>query len=345
MLGSFISGVVSDKFGRKTMLVFGLVASALSSLVMGLVGDLRIFYIGAGLVGLFGSSGEPAQQVMIADLVPENQHTRGYGVWRVATNLSLTIGPMLGGLLASSSFLWLFIGDAVFSLITAAIVLWLLPETKPDTSQADSEEEFQQAFRGYRRVFTDTLFVVYLLISILLNVVAVQLDSSLSVYLRDIHNISPEQYGYILGLNAGMVVFLQLWVTQYVSSYSPLAMMAFGAFFYSVGFSLYGFVSGLPLFFLAIAIITIGEMIIAPIAQALVVRFAPVDMRGRYMASFGLSWLIPYAAGPYLAGIILDNYNPNWVWYLAGLFSLIAAAGYFLLGLKTKKRFADVVTS
>lgn len=344
MLGNFISGLVSDKFGRKTMLVYGLVASALSSLLLGFVNDLRIFYIGAGFVGLFGSVGEPAQQVMIADLVPENEHTKGFSVWRVSSNLSLTIGPMLGGLLASSSFLWLFIGDAALSLITAVIVLWLLPETRPETPLHTSEEEFPKGFSGYGRVFLDSLFVIFVLVSILLNFVDVQIESSLSVFLRDFHSITPQQYGYILGLNAGMVVFLQLGVTKYVSKYAPMVMLALGAVFYAVGFSLYGFVSGLPLFLLAMVIITIGEMIVSPVSQAVVVKFAPTDMRGRYMATFGVSWLVSYAAGPYLAGIIMDTYNPNWVWYLSGIVSSIAMMGYLLLGFKSKIRFKESST-
>jgi MFS family permease len=70
--------------------------------------------------------------------------------------------------------------------------------------------------------------------------------------------------------------------------------------------------------------ITFGEMIVIPTAQALVARLAPEDKRGRYMAVFGLSWGISATFGPYGAGLILDNYNPNWVWYLGGILAAVA---------------------
>ena len=69
-------------------------------------------------------------------------------------------------------------------------------------------------------------------------------------------------------------------------------------------------------------------------------NFAPADMRGRYLAVFGISWTIAGAVGPWGAGIIMDNGNPDWIWYLAGITSAVAAVGFFILHLITKERFA-----
>jgi MFS family permease len=82
------------------------------------------------------------------------------------------------------------------------------------------------------------------------------------------------------------------------------------------------------MFLLAMVIITLGEMIVAPVGQALVAKFAPEDMRGRYMAVFGYSWGIPFAIGPYLAGIVLDNYDPHVLWYAAGIVGTLAVMGF-----------------
>lgn len=64
---------------------------------------------------------------------------------------------------------------------------------------------------------------------------------------------------------------------------------------------------------LAIVIIRVGNIIVSPVSQALVAQFAPEVMRGRYMAVFGFEWTIPFAFGPLLAGLIIDNYNPDLV--------------------------------
>jgi len=90
-------------------------------------------------------------------------------------------------------------------------------------------------------------------------------------------------------------------------------------------------------------IITVGEMIVTPVAQTLVARFAPEDMRGRYMAVFGFSWSIPFAIGPLLAGLIMDNLNPDWVWFAAGLLGLITVGGFLLLHLRTAGEWEEDV--
>ena len=69
-------------------------------------------------------------------------------------------------------------------------------------------------------------------------------------------------------------------------------------------------------------------MIVAPVGQALVAKFAPEAMRGRYMAVFGYSWGISFMIGPYLAGLVLDNYDPRFLWYAAGLIGTLAVMGF-----------------
>jgi MFS family permease len=78
-------------------------------------------------------------------------------------------------------------------------------------------------------------------------------------------------------------------------------------------------------------IITIGEMIVAPVSQALVASFAPEDMRGRYMAVSGVSWGIPFAVGPYLAGLVIDGPNPHLLWYIAGAVGIVSTFAFLAL--------------
>lgn len=115
-------------------------------------------------------------------------------------------------------------------------------------------------------------------------------------------------------------------------------MMMLATFFYMIGFGMFGFVSEIWLFAAALVIITIGEMIHMPIASALVANFAPIDKRGRYMAVSGLAWGLPSIVGPSAAGLILDNYNPFLLWYVAAGISALAIGGFFLLHLWLGKR-------
>jgi MFS family permease len=277
---------------------------------------------------------------MVADMLPPEKQAEGFGILRVTANLAWIFGPTIGGLLAARSFYLLFVVDAVSSLITAAIVLRLIPETRPQARQVGAKESVGQTFRGYGTVVQDGVFVAFIVISALMNLVYLQMYSTLSVYLRDVHGVSTRAYGFLMSMNALAVVIFQFPLTRRLRPYRPMILMAVGTALYMVGFSMYGFVTTFFLFAVAMLTITFGEMVVIPTAQALVARLAPEDKRGRYMAVFGLSWGISATFGPFGAGLILDNFNPNWVWYLGGILAAVAVAGFLALDARTKSRLA-----
>ncbi|MHA2130132.1 MAG: MFS transporter, partial [Promethearchaeota archaeon] len=213
------------------------------------------------------------------------------------------------------------------------------------TLDGKPEESVIKTMIGYKEVIKDGAFMFFLIVSAITVLVYMQMNSTLSVFLRDVHGFSAQSFGYLLSMNAIMVVLFQMWITRKISKYAPMKMMALGTLFYMIGFGMYGFISAVYLFFIAMVVITIGEMIVTPVAQASVASFAPEDKRGRYMAFFGFQWAIPNLFGIIAAGLIMENLGPNWVWYLAGILSLIAIAGYWVLNYTTKTRFTKEMKS
>jgi MFS family permease len=250
------------------------------------------------------------------------------------------VGPLVGGLLlVTNGYLTLFLLDAITSIIMAVIVIVALPETKPEQPASQAHETFFQTLKGYRVVAADGLYMAFLGILLLVQLVYVQMNSTLSVYLRNAHGITPDRFGIILSLNATMVVLFQFWITRKIARRPPMLVLLLGTTLYGIGFVMYGFVSTLPLMMAAMAIITVGEMVHVPIAQAVVADFAPASMRGRYMAMMGFSWIVPFAIGPLAAGAIMDHLDPSWVWYACGLLAALATAGCYALHLAGGARF------
>ena len=332
MFGNMIGGALTDYLGRKGMIIMGLIISALTSLTMGFVQQLEWFYVMGVVSGLFATAAGPAHQAMLTDILPEKKRTEGFGVMRVAMNLSVAIGPAIGGFIASYSYLILFIADTVTSLITALIVYLVVEESKPkEMVEEAGKKGFKETFIGYGVVLRDRKFMLFVIISTIATIVYSQMYSTLSVYLRDVHGIPESGYGWLMTLNAGMVVLFQFMITRKISKHPPMLILALGSLFYVIGFGMYGFVSAYLLFMVAMAIITIGEMVIIPVAQAYVGEAAPEDMRGRYSGVMGFSWMIPWMIGPLLAGLIMDNGDPNWVWYGSAILGLISTLGFLWL--------------
>jgi MFS family permease len=343
LVGSMIGGALTDRFGRRRLILFGLIFSAISTLTLGLANTLAALYPLIVVIGLLSNIAGPAQDAMIADILPEKQRAEGFGILRVAGNMAWIIGPTIGGIVAARSFFLLFVIDCVLSCIVAVLFYKLIPETKPSASAEKSDETVWQTVAGYRHVLRDFAFMAFLAASILMLAVYQQMYNTLPVYFRDTHGFSPSAYGFFLTTSAITVVLFQFWVTRQIKHRSPFLMMALGTVFYAIGFSLIGLVSAYVLFLLASVVITIGEMIMMPTSQALAANFAPVEMRGRYMAVFGLSWAVPAMIGPGAGGWILDNFNPNWLWYGGGVLCIISALSFCFLHFRLGKqeRFAD----
>lgn len=333
VIGNIMGGAMADKFGRKTNMIFGLIASATSALLMVVIKDIVVFYIATAIIGIFEDIAGPARQAMIADLVPDELRGDAYGIFRIVFNLSATIGPAIGGIMASRSFETLFFADVAISLAVAVFVFFFLPETRPQGAHAEKhpEETFRQTMQGYGQVLRDKVFVAFILVSILSTLMYFNMNSSLSVYMVNHRGFSSEQFGYILSLNAIMVVVLQMSFTRLIAKWKPMVAIALGNVLYVIGFTMFGFVNTYAMCLVAMVIITIGEMIYAPKEQAIVADFAPEHMRGRYMAIRSFAWIIPVAVGPLGAGLIMDNMDPRILWYVAGFIGSLSVVGFLLL--------------
>lgn len=347
LIGGIIGGALTDRLGRRKLILFGLVFSALSTLTLGLVNDFAMLFPLAVIIGLLSDIAGPAHGAMIADILPEKQRQEGFGILRVVGNMAWIIGPTIGGFVANRSFLALFVIDAVISCIVAVLFYLLMPETKPEAHAEQEPESMLATFRGYGVALRDFAFVAFLIAGMLMGVVYQQMYNSLSVYLRDSHGIQPQGYGFLLTTSAITVILLQFTVTRLIKRRPPFLMMAVGTAFYIVGFSMFGVVALYWMFALAVVIITFGEMIVVPTSQALAANFAPEQMRGRYMAMFGFTWAIPATVGPGAAGYILDNYNPNLLWLIGGILCAISALGFYALHLRLgrQSRFGPVPDS
>jgi predicted MFS family arabinose efflux permease len=330
-IGSALGGAITDRMGRKIVIMFSLVLSAVSALAMAFSPTLAIFMAISVIVGILQSIGHPAHEAVVADLLPPEKRAEGYGIIRVIFNSAVIIAPAVGGLLIARSYLLLFIVDAIISLIAAAIVLLALPETKPQSAAGVKDESMGQTFKGYGRIFKDVPFVAFVVVSVMMTLVYTNMNTTLGVFLRDEHTLPETGYGLLLSLNAVIVVLLQIWLTRRLERNKPMLMMALGSAFYAVGFAMYGFVSGFVMFAVAMVVITIGEMIVTPFQQSLVASFAPEEMRGRYMAVSGLSWGLSFAIGPWLAGLLMEHAHPSWLWIASGLVGVVATIGFYVL--------------
>jgi MFS family permease len=340
--GNVLAGALADRFGRRFTLILGLTCSATARCALGLATDFPGLYIAAGFAGFFGAIGGPAQLAMTADLLGPQKRARGFGIQRVVINSTFALGPLAGGFFGPRfGYLPLFILDALTSYFVALVIFSKLPETRPGNGADPSGESFGQTLAGYGRVLQDRTFLTFILISILTVSAFMQMSTTLSVYLVRFQQMPESFFGALVMLNALMVVFLQIPLTHRVSKAPLLGVMIAGNAFYLIGFGSYGLSPSMPLFVLAMVLITLGEMLVIPTSQALTALLAPPDMRARYVAIERFNWIIAQALSPLVAGIVMDRFDPRWVWYGCSIICAISIAGFYGLHLQARERLRE----
>ncbi len=337
-------GPAVDRFGRKWIMVVGPLASASAQIMM--VGAntypawavLLVLYASAGVCFSLGS------QAMIADMIPPEERTEAYALMRMASNTGIAIGPTIGGFIISLSYAISFLTAATIQIGLGLAALFLLRETLTDEIR-QRQGAARSAGRGYGPLFRDSAFMSFWGVYLLLEMAASLVFTLLSVYVKEQYGIPENQYGFIIGTNAVMVVLFQYGVTRITRRHRPLGVMAISALFYAGGLAVFAAGRVFIAFWLGIVIMTIGELIIAPTATTLVATLAPPDMRGRYMGLYGLSYRIGGGIGPVVGGWLGDRFTPAAIWYFGTAAALAAAGGFAWLSRNRATRQAEEETA
>jgi len=215
-------------------------------------------------------------------------------------------------------------------------------ETKPQLPQpAQTASTAQAADPGSRQILQDWVFLAFCGLIVISQIVYSQMNTTLPVYLNQNFGVTEQWYGLMMSLNAFMVVLFQFPLTHRTSHIDKSVMMALGNGLYAIGFGMFGFVSVLPLFFLAQAIWTVGEMLTVPVSQTMASDFSPETMRGRYMGAYGVVFAVAYGIGPLLGGMIMDSIGGKYIWYAAILLDGAVALGFLAMRGIFNRRMAE----
>ncbi|HEV7868929.1 MAG TPA: MFS transporter, partial [Chthoniobacteraceae bacterium] len=321
--GGLLGGWLADHLGRRHTIVLGTGTAALSVMMIYAVDSLPAIILWTVITGIANGTYIPANTALLVDLVPPALRVRGFAALRLAGNAGFACGAALGGLLATGSFLWLFLGDAITTLAYTCVALMLLPQgLRGQTREAPWSVAIAhiRSNHSFQRLF---------LASVCSALVFSQFGTTFSLYIThaglQLGKLAPETiYGLLIGWNGVLVVLCELPLTGWTQRFDPRRVMAIGYVLLGGGFALNAFAHGLPLLVVAMTVFTVGEMISMPVSGALLSRLAPATMRGRYMGAQSLSWSGAGIIGP-LAGAALFERSPQLVWFSCGALGLIGA--------------------
>jgi len=329
LIFSFIAGPITDYTGRKRVMAFSLIALGGYYLLLSQAQEYYQFF----LLMILGGSLMPLYRVgadaMMADLVPPEKRADGYSLIRMANNLGIAIGPMVGGFVAGASYTYAFLGAAIGLSSYGFLTLFLAHETLERNPAG--RERGGERFAGYDRIFRDGRFVQFVLGTVGVTIAVQMMWSMLAVYTTRNYQLTESQYGWLPATNALMVVTLQFMITQFTKKRPTLLMMAAGGAVYTLGVFSVSLGSQFWHFWLSMVIFTLGELILVPTGTTHAANLAPADMRGRYMSLYGLTWNVAQMLGAPMGGLLSDNLGPKFIWYGSAVIGTLAVLFFLFL--------------
>ena len=325
-LAALVGGVLADRLGRRPVLLGSQLSTAATLVVLGFTTGSAAVLVLVGLLGLTSNTSRPAFSAMTTDIVAPADRVRAFSLNYWAINLGFAIAPVLGGVLASSGYLTLFLVDAGTTLVFAVLVYLKVPESRPEVVVAEGERPGSMA-----DVLRDRVFLTFVLLTFCFAVVFMQHLSSLPVQMGD-DGLSPSQYGAVIALNGALIVLVTVPLTRWLQAYPRSRVLAVSSVFVGLGFGATAWASSVPAYAATVAIWTVGEVIGAAVGPSVVADLAPTALRGRYQGVFGFSFATASLVAPLAGGAVYQHLGSTVLWVGAAVLSFGAGLGHLAAG-------------
>lgn len=317
---AIVGGQLADAVGRRRIMLTALIGGSAVLCAFPFVRSQSAIIVCVFLFAFLAEMYRPAASAMIADLVEPVRRPHAFGLMYFSINVGFSIGPLLAGLLLDYlSFRWLIWIDAATALIYASIIWRMVPETLPRRVPGGSESGTQPdqphvpALEAAGHILRDRVFVVYCLATVAISLVYMQAMSTLPLYLQD-EGFREADYGQIISVNGILITVLQLPMVSLLHRLNRAWVVSLASLVTGLGFFLTIAAVTKWHYMLTVAVWTLGEIMAAAFASAIVADLAPVRLRARYMGVFGVSFSSSNMIGAPLGGMILERHGGGAVW-------------------------------
>ena len=331
MLSGFVGGYLSDRVGRRRVILFGqAIMVGYPILLLAVVDTKWAGLVALSLAGMFGALGGSVSQAMVADLVAPERHQAAYASVRVAANVGVVVGPPLGGLLlVLGSWSLLFPSVAVLSGIAWLVAFRYLPHRGAYAPEGPPE-------RGSLSVIlADRRFLIFLGSAVFAWLTYVAYEVVLPVSIVDGYGYEPQAWGFLVWVNPLLVTLLQVRLTRATAPIAPAPKLVVAMLVMGLPFLLLVWTHSLAAILFVVVVFVFGEMLWVPTSQAVVADLAPADIRGAYMGAFGSAPAIGFALAPLTGLQVRNSFGDEATWAMFAGIGVVAAVlgGLALVGL------------
>ncbi len=335
LVGAFIGGRLVDKIGYYPIMVWSLFLSGCMLLVLGQMQSYWLIALCTFLVTATGDAFRPANSASISHYSSKENYPQAIALNRLAMNLGFTIGPILGGLLATVSYSFLFWADGLTCILAAGFIYFVLPrpgsvEKSTTHSQLVSDEEISASKSpALTSPYKDTLYLAFLVFTTLYATAFFQFFTSLPLYYKMVYQLSEKHIGWLMAFNGIGVAVIEMFLIYYIQNrWTKFNFISVGVLLLVGGFMILVPLQGIYILVISMFLITLSEMFAMPFMSTYAITKAPKASMGQYMALYSMSWSIAQILAPVIGSNVIEHFGFNVLWVVLSGIALVSFAGF-----------------
>lgn len=274
-----ICGSLSDKYGRRTVIIFTLLLNAAGYVIFAFTNSFLLLLVSRIIAGIGGSSIGVAQ-AYIADITTKENRAKGMGLIGSAFGLGFVFGPLIGGILASYGYMVTGFASAGFSLLAFLSTLFLLPESNV-RKNADKYRRKIFDWQAVKKLFAHPVQAITVTLFFILTFSVANIYGTFALLGVKVYKFTDLQNGYmyaIMGISSALV---QGWLLGYVSKYfNENQLITAGSVFMVAGLALIPFGGTFLGLSLIIIILSLGTGSLQPVLLSLISKVTPDAEQG-----------------------------------------------------------------
>jgi DHA1 family tetracycline resistance protein-like MFS transporter len=307
-----VLGSLSDRYGRKPVILISILIGACSMVLTALATSLPILLL-ARFIGGIGASNIGSAQAVVSDVTAPEERAKGMGLIGAAIGLGFVIGPALGGLLALRGATVPFWVAAGIALLNAALVLLFLPETR-GAQKRSAEETYRRniLFSGWHRVMHYPSVFLLVVVNLLYTVAFTSMETVFPLFTQQVFGWGASQNGYVFTYIGSIIVIMQGGLVGWlVKRWKEQGVLLTGLVLMVIGFVFLAFSTQLALLLLTLGILSVGDGAVTPTVSTLLSFACPAEVQGEMLGlAQGVAGL-GRIVGPLIAGSIYTFGGPT----------------------------------
>jgi predicted MFS family arabinose efflux permease len=277
------------------------------------------------LYGIISTAIFPANDTAMSRFCFGEMRSKGFALRRLASNLGITFGPVIGGFLILLDYRWLFWADGLTTLASSVVIAVLL-KSVPTGMDAGSNDPSQ----GSRSPWRDGPFLAFMGLFLVLMLVFSQFFSTFNLYLNTEYGLRENRIGTIWAVNTILIVLIEMVLIHALRRRSEMKIIALGAALIGIGYGLLPFGRGFGYAAFTVVVWTMGEILTMPLTATVTASRAGASA-GRYMGVLSLTFSLAWFIAPFSGNWLYATIGGDALWTLAGGIGLLTAAGIWAL--------------